>query len=125
MSLFHVMTCPTFYASYLEPRNPSKSVFNVKCSITHANPYDSPNRVESLYDDLNRLKQFEPTGYIANVDVWRHALLAASKEGVLPTESGKPSKSRFVMSTGDQLLKALETRQFGVPQSLGLVLVCV
>jgi hypothetical protein len=91
--------------------------------VSLANANSSPNRVESLYDDLNRLKQFEPAGYRANVDTWRHALLAASKEGLVSTTPGNATKSRFVMSTGDQLLKALDTRQFGIPQSLGLVLV--
>jgi hypothetical protein len=97
--------------------SPSDSRQNANLSLC------SVKRVESLYDDLNRLKQIEPAGYRANVDAWRNALLAASKAGVMPPEQGKAAKSHFVMATGDQLLNALDTRQFGLPQSLGLVLV--
>jgi hypothetical protein len=127
-SLCHVRPPPFYFyhpralpkvRNYISPRI-------TICSRQNANPSTcSVKRVESLYDDLNRLKQIEPAGYRANVDAWRNALLAASKAGVMPPEQGKAAKSHFVMATGDQLLNALDTRQFGLPQSLGLVLVCL
>jgi len=100
-------------------------LFCLALSLALTNQHRSPRRVESLYDDLNRLKQFEPAGYTANLDAWRHALLAASKAGVIPSQATNFSKSQFVISTGDQLLKALDTRQYGIPQSLELVLVSI
>ena len=65
------------------------------------------------------------SGYRANVDEWRSALIAASREGILPTASDNKEGggSRFVVQTGDHLLAALETRQFGIPVGLGKVVV--
>jgi hypothetical protein len=70
-----------------------------------------------LYDDFTRLAQIDPAGYRANIDAWRQALLAAAQAGVLR------GGSRFVVETGDALLRDLDTRQFGRPQGLARVLV--
>jgi hypothetical protein len=85
----------------------------------------SANRVRSLYDDFTRLAQIDPAGYRANIHAWRQALIAAAQAGVLRGSPGATGTeaSRFVVETGDALLRDLDTRQFGRPQGLARVLV--
>ena len=85
----------------------------------------SPRRLTSLYGDFTTHEQTNPEGYRANLEEWRNSLIAAARDGVIPPDphATETSESRFVLPTGDHLLKALETRQFGIPVALGKVVV--
>ena len=49
------------------------------------------------------------------------ALSAASKAGLIPSQAGANS-DRFVLKTGEQLSRSLQTQEFGRPLALGAVL---
>jgi hypothetical protein len=51
--------------------------------------------------------------------------LAAARDGVIPPDPSSPytHESRFIIPTGQHLLHALETRQYGIPVALGNVIV--
>ena len=48
-------------------------------------------------------------------------LSAASKKGLIPSQAGANS-DRFVLRTGEQLSRSLQTQEFGRPLALGAVL---
>jgi len=77
-----------------------------------------------LYGDFATYEHTNPDGYKANVDEWTHALVAATRDGVIPPDphAAATLDSRFILPTGDHLLKALETRQYGIPVALGKVI---
>lgn len=93
--------------------------------LKHADLDLSIRRLNSLYGDFAAHEHSNPEGYRANIDEWRNALIAAAREGVLPAAPGSKELegSRFVIQTGDHLLQALETRQYGIPVALGRVVV--
>jgi charged multivesicular body protein 7 len=109
----------------LKPKTRSKSRFSPPCldppPVKTLTDPRSENRVRSLYDDFTRLAQIDPAGYRANIDAWRQALLAAAQAGVI--RGARADAGRFVVETGDSLLRDLDTRQFGRPQGLARVLV--
>jgi charged multivesicular body protein 7 len=49
------------------------------------------------------------------------ALSAASKAGLIPSQAGANS-DRFVLKTGEELSRSLQTQEFGRPLALGAVL---
>ncbi|RMZ75913.1 hypothetical protein DV738_g5239, partial [Chaetothyriales sp. CBS 135597] len=74
------------------------------------------SRLPSLYSDLSVQKRTNPEGYAANVQAWQAALTSAALAGQLPTEQ------LFILQTGDGLVAALASPQFGRPSGLGAVI---
>ncbi|KAK3678017.1 hypothetical protein LTR78_002112 [Recurvomyces mirabilis] len=59
-----------------------------------------------------------PDGYEANSAAWLSALTAAAKEGLIPIQTGA-QHDRFSLHTGEELLRALQTQEYGRPLALG------
>ncbi|KAI9800314.1 MAG: hypothetical protein M1833_003428 [Piccolia ochrophora] len=78
-------------------------------------------RLPSLYSDFRRLRTINPDGYAANVKAWQTALAHATRAGRVPPSSAG-EKDRLVLNTGEELVQALESKEWGRPQALGVVL---
>ena len=78
-------------------------------------------RIPSLYSDLSLQRANNPDGFSANISAWENALRRAAKAGLIPA----PGNSRDTLSlrTGEELLQALTTKEWGRPLSLGTVIV--
>ncbi|CZR63293.1 related to protein SNF7 [Phialocephala subalpina] len=72
-------------------------------------------RLAALYSDFRHLQTTNPDGYTANLTAWRTGLSSAAKAGVLP------DGSHFSISFSEDLLRSLETKEWGRPLSLGTV----
>jgi charged multivesicular body protein 7 len=68
----------------------------------------------SLYSDFRYLKTTNPNGFDANVSAWKAVLADACKAGKLP-------RDKLVLSTSDDLVSSLQTRDWGRPLALGVV----
>lgn len=80
----------------------------------------SRTRLASLYSDFRFQRNTNPDGYQANSTAWLRALSAAAQAGVLPAQTGA-QKDRFVIRTGEELSRSLQTQEFGRPLALGAV----
>lgn len=72
-------------------------------------------RLAALYSDFSSLQTTNPDGYAANIEAWRKGLAHASFAGVLP------SRSLLTLSISADLLRSLESKQWGRPLALGTV----
>jgi charged multivesicular body protein 7 len=81
---------------------------------------DSRARLASLYSDFRHQRSTNPDGYQANANAWLRALSSASKAGLIPTHAGM-NNDHFVLKTGEELSKALQTQEYGRPLALGAV----
>lgn len=72
-------------------------------------------RLAALYSDFRYLLTTNPDGYSANLSAWRSGLSSAAKAGVLPTGD------HFSITFNEELLRSLETKEWGRPLSLGTV----
>ncbi|KAK5107589.1 hypothetical protein LTR62_000983 [Meristemomyces frigidus] len=88
---------------------------------THDTAFSSRTRLASLYSDFRLQRQSNPDGYQANVAAWLRALTAAAKEGHIPSQTGT-QHDHFSLCTGEELLRELQTREYGRPLSLGSVI---
>lgn len=70
-----------------------------------------------MYSDFQYQRNSNPDGYAANSEAWLGALTAAAKAGKLPGQSNS-----FTIPTGEQLVHALQTPQYGRPLALQAVL---
>lgn len=77
------------------------------------------SRLPALYSDFRPQKTLNPDGYVANVDAWKKGLAAAARAGCLPTKANESNK--LVLQVDEDLLRALETKQWGRPLALGTV----
>lgn len=75
-------------------------------------------RLASLYSDFRYQRTSNPDGYQANASAWLRALTAAANAGLIPAQSGT-EHDRFVLHSGEDLARALSTREFGRPLALG------
>lgn len=62
-----------------------------------------------------------PDGYAANVSAWQMALAHAAREGLIPSRGG--DNDLLILRPSQELLQALETKEWGRPLALGTVLV--
>jgi len=91
------------------------------CSTQQTYPFSSRARLASLYSDFRSQRQTNPAGYQANASAWLRALTAAAKAGLIPAQAGS-QHDRFTLHTGEELLRGLQTTEFGRPLALGSVL---
>ncbi|KAL2137240.1 hypothetical protein VTI74DRAFT_6451 [Chaetomium olivicolor] len=77
-------------------------------------------RLPALYSDFQTRRTLNPEGYQANVSAWRKALAHIVRSGLAP--AGRASAPNlFVLHSDEQLLRALESKQYGRPLALGAV----
>lgn len=78
-------------------------------------------RLPALYSDFQTQRTLNPDGYQANVSAWRKALSQIVRSGLAP--AGRASAPNlFTLRCDEQLLRALESKQYGRPLALGAVI---
>ncbi|CAK3932364.1 snf7 family [Lecanosticta acicola] len=87
---------------------------------THEEAFRSRSRLASLYSDFRYQRNTNPDGYVANSSAWLRALSNAAKEGLIPSQSATGS-DRLLLSTGEELVRDLQTQEYGRPLALGAV----
>ncbi|ESZ95194.1 hypothetical protein SBOR_4425 [Sclerotinia borealis F-4128] len=76
-------------------------------------------RLAALYSDFRQQQNLNPDGYHANIEAWRKALGNAARAGVMPSQGSSPDL--LILKADDELLRALDTNEWGRPLSLGAV----
>ncbi|KAL2158656.1 hypothetical protein VTH06DRAFT_4138 [Thermothelomyces fergusii] len=79
------------------------------------------SRLPALYSDFQTQRTLNPDGYQANVSAWRKALGRIVGSGLAPAGRGGAAPDLFVLHSDEQLLRALESKQYGRPLALGAV----
>jgi hypothetical protein len=84
--------------------------------------FRTAQRIQSLYSDLARQQQSNPTGYTANLEWWRHTLQSVVVErGLQPT--GQPNPDRLVLYVNQSLSDAFMWDKVGRPRGLSVGIV--
>ncbi|KAF2838752.1 hypothetical protein M501DRAFT_829817 [Patellaria atrata CBS 101060] len=83
--------------------------------------FRSKYRLDSLYSDFSVYRTTNPDGYQANISAWKRAITKASSAGLIPSKGGVMN-DLFVIGTGEELARALETTNLGRPLALGAVI---
>lgn len=98
----------------------------------------SRNRLPSLYSDFSTQKSTNPDGYAVNIAAWERALTNAARHGQIPKhatigsatgkgiakDGGLRRKSdHLVLHVDNNLLRDLESPEWGRPVGLGSVFV--
>ena len=78
-------------------------------------------RLPSLYSDFTLQQYTNPDGYAANVAAWEEALQKAARAGLIPAPGN--AHDMLSLSTGEDLLRSLETKEWGRPLALKTVIV--
>ncbi|KAI9873673.1 MAG: hypothetical protein M1830_010732 [Pleopsidium flavum] len=81
--------------------------------------FDDRARLPSLYSDFRVQQTTNPDGYAANVAAWQIALANAARAGLIPSRGG--SSDLLILRTSQELLQALETKEWGQPLALSAV----
>ncbi|KAL0944602.1 snf7 family protein [Colletotrichum truncatum] len=76
-------------------------------------------RLPALYSDFRPQRTLNPDGFQANVNAWRQALARAAWEGRIASQVAAPNL--LVVNVDEQLVRSLESKQFGRPLALGTV----
>ncbi|KAL1969755.1 hypothetical protein VTN77DRAFT_8308 [Rasamsonia byssochlamydoides] len=91
------------------------------------------NRLPSLYSDFAIQKNTNPDGYAVNVAAWEKALIDAARNGRIASSGGfgpgaglgstggDRKRDHLVLSADDNLLRELESPEWGKPVALGSV----
>ncbi|MCJ1413462.1 hypothetical protein MMC19_007567 [Ptychographa xylographoides] len=74
-------------------------------------------RLASLYSDFRLQRATNPHGYAANLSAWETGLAHAAWAGLLPG-----GHDTLLLTTGEALLRALETKEWGRPLALAPVI---
>ncbi|KAG4418664.1 hypothetical protein IFR04_008200 [Cadophora malorum] len=82
-------------------------------------PQFRKTRLEDLYSDFGKSRSINPDGYHANITAWLQALSHATLAGHIPSTSASPDLLSITIS--NDLVHALETREWGRPSALGTV----
>jgi hypothetical protein len=94
----------------------------------------SQNRLASLYPNFSAQQTLNPSGYVANLSVWKKALFHACRKGKVPfvvaadrqavkrreilhDEDGAAATDYLSFSTGEALARALELRPYRTGRS--------
>ncbi|KAK1971034.1 Snf7 family protein [Colletotrichum eremochloae] len=76
-------------------------------------------RLPALYSDFRAQRTLNPDGFQANVSAWRQALARAAWEGRIASQVSAPNI--LIVDVDEQLVRSLESKQFGRPLALGTV----
>lgn len=87
-------------------------------SILISRPNASKARLPALYADFRPLKQNNPEGYAANIQVWQSALSHAIYQNIFQNES------ILVLDITSQFLSDISLPPYGRPLGIGCVIVC-
>ncbi|KAL2349739.1 hypothetical protein BJ546DRAFT_620746 [Cryomyces antarcticus] len=88
--------------------------------LTHEEAFRSRSRLASLYSDFRLQAATNPDGYAANIAAWRDGLTAVARAGLIPSQG--IDHDLLAIRTGDELARALESREWGRPLALGTVI---
>ncbi|RDL40009.1 Uncharacterized protein BP5553_04349 [Venustampulla echinocandica] len=77
-------------------------------------------RFAALYSDFRPLRTLNPDGYNANISAWLKGLSSATLAGAVPSSSAKPNL--LTLTIDEDLLRALDTKEWGRPLALGVVI---
>ncbi|KAF2803079.1 uncharacterized protein BDZ99DRAFT_453844 [Mytilinidion resinicola] len=88
--------------------------------LDHEEAFRSRGRLASLYSDFRSQIHTNPDGYHANIGAWKKALADAARAGVIPSQGA--AHDLLTIRTGDELSRALATREYGRPMALGVVI---
>ena len=78
-------------------------------------------RLPSLYSDFSPQRNSNPDGFAANTNAWIDALTKAARAGLL--SSSGADRDILLLKTGENLLRCLETKEWGRPLALKTVIV--
>ena len=81
----------------------------------------SKRRLPSLYSDFTVQQHTNPDGYAANVAAWEEGLQKAAKAGLISASGDR--RDTLSLSPGEDLLRLLETKEWGRPLALKTVIV--
>ena len=99
-------------AAYLEPDMTEL----VEYISTHEEAFKNQNRLASLYSDFREQQDTNPDGYAANLNAWKKALEHGARAGKLPGSG--TARNLLILDTGNELARALQHRQYGLPTCL-------
>ena len=85
------------------------------------NSRSSRGRLSSLYSDFRLQLNTNPDGYYANISAWKKALTDAARAGVIPAQGAV--NDLLTIRTGEELSRALASKEWGRPMALGAVIV--
>ncbi|CAF9939735.1 MAG: Charged multivesicular body protein 7 [Alectoria fallacina] len=77
-------------------------------------------RLPSLYSDFTLQRYSNPDGFAANTAAWIDALTKAARAGLLPSDGA--DRDTLSLRTGENLLRSLETKEWGRPLALRTVI---
>lgn len=77
-------------------------------------------RLPSLYSDFTVQRHANPDGFAANAAAWISVLAKAAQAGLLPAPGAV--HDTLSIKTGEDLLRSLETKEWGRPLALGTVI---
>ncbi|KXS98306.1 hypothetical protein AC578_6829 [Pseudocercospora eumusae] len=126
-SLFSAHLLPRYRAQPQPHRHIAQEVVSLDMSElleflrTHDEAFRSRSRLASLYSDFRLQRNTNPDGYHANSSAWLRALSSAAKAGLIPSQT-LSSNSRFILESSPELLRELQTQEYGQPLALGAVL---
>src|SRR3981189_2587121 len=86
-------------------------------SVLVTRPNASKARLPGLYADFRPLKQYNPEGYAANIQVWQSALSHAISQNTFNNDS------ILVLDITSQLLSDISVSPYGRPLGINSVLV--
>lgn len=86
--------------------------------LTHEEGFRK-TRLPALYSDFRSLRTLNPDGYTANIATWRRGLASVARSGLAPSRDSSPSL--LILTTDESLLRALGSKQYGMPLALGAV----
>ncbi|KAI9745579.1 MAG: hypothetical protein M1818_001113 [Claussenomyces sp. TS43310] len=77
-------------------------------------------RLAALYSDFRHLRTTNPDGYFANIEAWQKGITDAARAGCI-SKRGTPG-DLLILKPDKELLRALDTKEWGRPLALGTVL---
>ena len=92
-------------------------------SILVSRPNASKARLPALYADFRPLKQHNPEGYAANIQVWQSALSHAISQNTFSHNNEDNDSSILVLDITSQLLSEISLSPYGRPLGIGSVVV--
>lgn len=122
MHTLHPDICHGSFANfYVGPRWRLSTVVYHPNLCVPQNTHFCRARLPSLYSDFQLQRTSNPDGFEANYTTWIETLSKAAWTGLLPAHG--PNRTILSLEVGNDLLQALETKEYGRPLALGTVVV--